>query len=617
MARIFLLVFVLTSFFSPLAQAEKIAWQQWAKAPFLQARAEDKMILLDVGMEGCTACRWMDESTYTNSDVIQLVNAHFVAIVADAEAQPDVGERYSDWAWPATIFMSPDGVQVLALRGNRQPDNFIPILKELIERKNHGQLEADRLAPYAAPPEPAQTELTGIRDNLRLQLDRSLNDEYGGWQSRAISTASGPRLQHLYLRAHMYNNSELRDLALKTTDGYLSALDPVWGGVFVLAFHDDENRPARLQRLGAVPEKRISNQANALIAFSHAYKVSADEKYLRAIKDVDRYLTNWMMDEDGTFYTSQEDSPPALSDAMTTIDYWLLDSDDKRRQFGIPPIDHAIYTDKKAQVITAYASAYEATAEQVYLQTAEKAAAELIRSRLQPAGWMLQTRPSSSVNKDRRMRPLSTDEKPFLSAQAWFGTALLALYRVSGNEDYLNHANTVAAAMLNYLYDNKNGGFYATVADDTASIIPPRKPLELNALAARFFYDLWVYTKNIKYAKLPEQSLRAVATPQVLEREGKITGQTALALELLTASYVEFSVVGDNDSPLTHALFTAGRNTYHPRKLLHYEHSGRYPKRNQSALYICNPDRCSIPVSDPALVANQADSFRSPASYSP
>ena len=77
-------------------QAEKIQWQQWGKAPFQKAQAEDKMILLDVGMEGCTACRWMDEFTYTDDNVIELINKHFVAIVADAEAQPDLGERYSD-----------------------------------------------------------------------------------------------------------------------------------------------------------------------------------------------------------------------------------------------------------------------------------------------------------------------------------------------------------------------------------------------------------------------------------------------------------------------------------------------------------------------------------------
>jgi len=106
MTKNILLSLLLFTFSLNTARADKINWHQWDSAPFLQAKAENKMVLLDVGIEGCTACRWMDEITYTYADVIELVNELFVAIVADAEAKPDVGERYSDWAWPATIFMA-------------------------------------------------------------------------------------------------------------------------------------------------------------------------------------------------------------------------------------------------------------------------------------------------------------------------------------------------------------------------------------------------------------------------------------------------------------------------------------------------------------------------------
>jgi uncharacterized protein len=597
--------------------AEKIHWQQWGKAPFTQAQAEDKLILLDVGMEGCTACRWMDEITYTDTRVIQFINENFVAIAADAEAQPDVGERYSDWAWPATIFMAPDTTQVLALAGNRRPGNFVPILEELIKKKVNNQLEADQLAPYAAPPEPEKTELTRIRNSVRAQLDGLLNEQHGGWARSGISTATGARVEHLYLRAHMYSNAELLSLALKTTDGYLNAIDPVWGGVFVKTFHDNDNRPARFRDLGAVPEKRISNQANALIVFANGYRTTREPAYLKGIEDVDRFLRNWMMDDDGTFYTSQEDDPPGLIDKMNAIDYWLLDSDKKRSSFGIPPIDHAVYTDKNAQVIIAYAQAYEATGKQHYLDIAIRTTRSLIKSRMQNENWILQTIASKTTKNDKRMRPLITDKKPFLSAQAWFGSALLSLYSTTGDVEWLKRAIRLADTMKMKLYDTENGGFYTSAIDETAIIIPPRKPLELNAKTARFFYDLWIYTKDERFALIPEQSLRAVAVKEILAREGKITGQTALALEKLTAAYVEFSVVGENTDPATLALFEAGKRTYHPRKLLHYEKAGRYPVRKISAMYICNPDRCSIPITDPTLVAKQAESFRLPASFSP
>ena len=605
-----LLMFVTESL---LADTTAIRWQDWGKAPFEQARQADKLVILDVGIEGCTACRWMDESTYTHPDVVGLINEHFIAVVADAEAQPDIGERYSDWSWPATIFMTADGTQVLALAGNRRPGNFIPILEKIIEQKQARNLAPDELAPYSAPPEPVETEITVLRNRLRARLDSLLNEQNGGWSRNGISTTTGARLQHLYLRAHMYGNDELTDLALKSSSAYMNAIDPVWGGVYVRSFTD---APARFKGLNAVPEKRIANQASALIAFSLAYANSGDDRYLAGIAEVDRFLHDWMKDEDDTFYTSQEDDPPLLQDGMRTVDYWLIDNDRGRREYGIPPIDHAAYTDKNAQLINAYAITYESTGDEQYLETATNAVDALLQNRHKETGWVLQAHATDSTAGDKRMRPLVVHDTPYLGAQVWMGTALLALYRATGETKWLDHAATIAGAMLANLYDQENGGFYSSVPDETAAIIPPRKPLELNAVAAHFIYDLWVYTKNGDYAAVPEATIRAVATPEILRREGRITGQTALLLEKLSAAYVEFSVVGDPDDAGSQALFNASREIYHPRKLLHYEKPGRYPAGEEARLYICNPDRCSIPITNPADVAGFADRFRAPASNS-
>ena len=64
-------------------------------------------------------------------------------------------------------------------------------------------------------------------------------------------------------------------------------------------------------------------------------------------------------------------------------------------------------------------------------------------------------------------------------------------------------------------------------------------------------------------------------------------------------------MVGDMKLPASQALYEAGLQTYRPRKLLHYEAPGRYPERQRPAMYICNPDMCSVPIEDPALVAEQ------------
>lgn len=88
--------------------------------------------MINVGHEGYIACRWMEERTFENPDVIKILNQHFVSIQVDSEARPDIGERYSDWAWPATAFMTPAGEQVLAIRGSRGPEKFLTIVNKLI-----------------------------------------------------------------------------------------------------------------------------------------------------------------------------------------------------------------------------------------------------------------------------------------------------------------------------------------------------------------------------------------------------------------------------------------------------------------------------------------------------
>ena len=74
---------------------EGIEWHNWEAESFEKAKSQNKMIIVDVGMEGCTACRWMAEFTYTDENVIRLINDNFIAIQVDSEARPDIGERYS------------------------------------------------------------------------------------------------------------------------------------------------------------------------------------------------------------------------------------------------------------------------------------------------------------------------------------------------------------------------------------------------------------------------------------------------------------------------------------------------------------------------------------------
>ena len=106
---------------------------------------------------------------------------------------------------------------------------------------------------------------------------------------------------------------------------------------------------------------------------------------------------------------------------MRTVDYWLIDNDRGRQEYGIPPIDHAAYTDKNAQLINAYAITFESTGDEQYLETATNAVDALLQNRNTETGWVLQAHATDSIAGDKRMRPLVVHDTPYLGAQAWMG----------------------------------------------------------------------------------------------------------------------------------------------------------------------------------------------------
>ena len=585
-----LIILLLSFSLSNTWASEGILWQEWSASTFSQAKAKNRLILINVGHEGCTACRFMEENTFSDSAVIELVNANFVAIQVDSEARPDIGERYSDWAWPANAVMRPDAVQVLAFAGSRRPAAYIEILHKIINDHASGTLRPDKLTPYGAPQQAESAPLTDLRDPIRELQDSVFAHKKSG------VFESAEALRHLLLRSHLYGDKDALKMAKNTLNGLLQQLDSTWGGMFYASTGNWNN---------TVAEKRLESQAAALQAYADGYQLTGDQKYREALANVDLYLTSFMRSKQGAFFANQQDRLVNLPADMSMDDYYAL-NDKQRRVYGIPTIDHAVYSDVNARIILGYVMAFEATGKQSYLDTATQAAKHLLDERQTKAGWIIQFTPGAELASDQRIHVLTEQQLPYLRTQAHFGLALLSLYRAIDNIYWRQAANSVANALLVNLEDEELGGFYGAPDDGTPG---RRKPLEDNAAAAHFLYLLGVLEKNEGYKIAAEGAIRASASPTAIRREGRITGSLALTLEIITGEYVEFSVVGDTKDNRTQELLQAGRRLFEPRKLVHSETAGRYPQRSAPAMYICNDQRCTVPIYKPARVANQAELF--------
>lgn len=584
---------------TPTASAPTpIEWTAWSAETFAAARTANKMILVDVGIEGCTACRWMFEDTYTDARVIERVRDHFVAVAVDANARPDLGERYSRWGWPATIVLSPDGVQVLAIRGNKRPRNFIPILDELIERHGRGALEAEAAQPIEPDPLPDEGwEALACKAAVNRIASRR-HDEVG-WDG-GFTMVRGAPMAHAMLRAHARGETETRDHALRTAEAYAALIDPVWGGVFVGGRGDQP-----------IVEKRTLSNAGALQGFAEAFRLTQNEDWLRYAEQIDRWFRDWMISPEGAFYATQEDDAPQLPQGMRAREYYQL-GDTERREHGIPPIDHAIYADLNGRAIEAYAAVYAATNQERWLEVAERAADSMLEARRAGSGWIrqLQVHTESEAAQDNRMRSLENHARIYLSAQARMGLGFASLYNVTGEMRWLNAAREIVDATRAQLAAD-DGGFYASPADGTESIVPRRKPLEDNAAMARLLLMMASFTQHEPYRELAEQTLRTVASPDQVQRRGQnVVGEVALAYEWLTLGPIEVSIVAQPDDARARPLLEAAIRVWEPRKIVHFEPEGRYPAQEQPVVHVCTNDACSAPLSDPAQLVSTVETMR-------
>jgi uncharacterized protein YyaL (SSP411 family) len=135
-----------------------ILWRPWSDSVFAEARNEHRFVLLDLGTVWCHWCHVMDEVTYRDPGVIDLVRKRFIAVRVDADSRPDLSNRYEDYGWPATIVFNADGGEIVKRRGYLPPRPMASMLQAIIDD------------PTPGPPVVEETPLTAT--------------SHGGWPQR-------------------------------------------------------------------------------------------------------------------------------------------------------------------------------------------------------------------------------------------------------------------------------------------------------------------------------------------------------------------------------------------------------------------------------------------------
>jgi uncharacterized protein YyaL (SSP411 family) len=578
---------------TPTDAHARFDYDTWSPDSFARAAAGDRLILINVVATWCHWCHVMDEVTFEDPEVTALLREHFVVIRVDSDARPDVSERYSDWGWPATAFLSPQAQPVLNLRGYQEPRGFAALLRELIAEHERGQLR--RLDEQVDAGPPADTDLDRIRDKASAQIDRFFDVEGLGWGSHQKYPWPDP-IDYALLRARVRGEDVWRERALATLEAERALIDPVWGGMFQYSLKGVWDQP-HYEKIAAI-------QAGAIENYAHAAMLTGDDRWLEPARQITDYLLGTMQDRQGGFFTSQ-DADLRLPDGSSVVgkDYHALD-DASRRELGIPRIDTAVYADLNGLTIHALTELYRASRDPVVFEAATRAADRILVDHRHASGGL-----SHGPNP-------SPDELCYLADQAAMGWALLGLHRITGDPRYLTEAGAIAQFMIDSLADG-DGGLFAHTLDPNAVgvFVQRRKPLLENSLAAQFFIELHLLldgdgTQPTPWLEHARRSLLAVGSDAQIEESGKLVARYGFALELLTGTTFDITVVANEGDPVGDALWTAALGVWEPRASLERSAPGqRYPDLGQAALYMCSDRACSRPLRDPATAARELDAF--------
>ncbi len=594
------------------AHGPAIEWADWGPTSFERAAAEDKLILINVVATWCHWCHVMDDTTYADPEVAAFLREHFVVIRVDSDARPDLSERYRAWGWPATAILSAQATPALNLRGYREPEVFLSLLRELVDEQARGELRQAVRSPRELNPGEGSSgdlDIAAIRELTVAQLDPYFDPDDLGWGQRQKYPWSGP-LDAALLRARIHpgdaQEQAWRARALATLKAERALIDPVWGGMYQYSLHGVWDRPHY--------EKIAMIQAGAIENYAHAAMLEPDEPRWRTdADDITRYLLERMQDPTGGFYTSQDaDLRRADLPTVDGLDFYAL-GDAARRALGEPRIDAAVYADLNGLTIHALTELYRVEGNPVLLEAAVRAGERMLATHRRPSGGFTHGAQTGTT------RESSSEPEPLLhlADQAALGQAFIGLHRVSADPRWLDAARELAQFMRRELADPEGGGFYAHTLDPAAVGVfaQRRKPLAENALAATFLIALHQIedgdgSVDSPWLALAREALVAVGRPEQIARQGKVLGRYLVALDLLAANKIDVTVVGDPDDPETLALWRAALSLYEPRANIERGLPGeRYPDLGEAAVFACTDTACSMPMSDPAQVRQRGPEF--------
>jgi uncharacterized protein YyaL (SSP411 family) len=310
------------------AAMQPIDWFPWCHEAFEKARREGKPVLLDIGASWCHWCHVMDEGTYENSRIAQLINEKFVAVKVDRDERPDIDGRYQkavnamtgQGGWPLTVFLDNEGRPFYGgtyfppERSGQLP-GFDEVLEKVHDYYSSNRDDASETGKRVLSA--LRTERGGVSDAVRPSLlSAACLQMISEWDRNHGGFGHSPKFPHTaaieFLMASLRRgNHDVLPVIVTTLNKMQEGgiMDQLEGGFH--RYSTDEK--------WIVPhfEKMSYDNAFLLKNYVHGYQIFRDQEYRKTAELIMNFVESELMSETGFFATQDADAFPGDDG-----DYW-------------------------------------------------------------------------------------------------------------------------------------------------------------------------------------------------------------------------------------------------------------------------------------------------------
>ena len=294
-------------------------WHEWDEDAFETARREDKPIFLSIGYSACHWCHVMEEESFEDREVADLLNEHFVSIKVDREERPDIDQIYmsvcqsmtGSGGWPLTIIKTPEKKPFYA--GTYFPKHayygrpgMMELLPQIVDiwRQDRKKItdigekvteSLHRIADTSLRSELSGKQIEEAFWFFKKRFDRN----YGGFGS----APKFPTPHNLMLLLRYWKSSgesEALEMAEKTLEAMMS------GGIFDHLGYGFHRYSTDAQWLVPHFEKMLYDQALLALAYLEAYQATGKEKYADTARKIFDYVLRDLKSPEGGFYSAED-----------------------------------------------------------------------------------------------------------------------------------------------------------------------------------------------------------------------------------------------------------------------------------------------------------------------